>query len=135
MIDLEFSGKSKRDTQVRQRWKEYLDHLKNLGQDPEQQKEQLLIWTQRKYELLANLLYEMGVAVGYPFDKVEIMRGIYAPIGHANWEFETHAVRRLLLEILAGHRALPMDVRSLPAVEAPPAASATANLPAIQSNQ
>jgi len=129
MIDLEFSGKSKRDTQVRQRWKEYLDHLKNLGQDPEQQKEQLLIWTQRKDELLANLLYEMGVAVGYPFDKVEIMRGIYAPIGHANWEFETHALRKLLLEVLAGNRALPMDVRSLPAVERPPTP------PPIQSNQ
>lgn len=118
-IDLEFNGKGRKDQRVRRRWKEYLDHLGSLNQDPEEQKQQLDRWTDRGRDLLADLLYDMGLAVGYDFDKVHIRRGIYSPIGHANYEFETQAIRRLLLELLAGNRTLPMDVRSLPAMQPP----------------
>lgn len=118
--DLEFSGRgSGKDEQVRRRWREYHDHLNSLSQDPEQQRQQLPRWTERKDELLANLLVDMGSAVGYNFDIVQIRRGIYSPMGHQNFDLETQAIRRLLLEVLAGNRALPLDVRSLPAVQAP----------------
>ena len=118
MIDLEFGGRGKRNEKVRATWKEYLDHLCNLSEDPEQQRQQLPIWTERKDVLLAELLHEMGSAVGYKFDKVQIRRGIYAPRGHANWELETQLLRRFLIELLAGQRTLPLDVRSLPSAPA-----------------
>ena len=118
MIDLEFGGRGKRNEKVRATWKEYLDHLCNLSEDPEQQRQQLPIWTERKDVLLAELLHEMGSAVGYKFDKVQIRRGIYAPRGHANWELETQLLRRFLIELLAGNRTLPLDVRSLPSAPA-----------------
>ena len=70
--------------------------------------------TDRKDELLADLLHDMGLAVGYKFDRVQIRRGIYAPRGHADWEIENQLTRRLWLEVLTGRRALPMDVRSFP---------------------
>jgi uncharacterized protein DUF6680 len=101
-IDLEFSGRSRKDDQVRRRWREYHDHLNSLSQDPEQQRQQLPRWTERKDELLANLLLDMGSAVGYDFDIVQIRRGIYSPMGHTNFELETQAIRRLLIEVLAG---------------------------------
>ncbi len=118
MIDLEFGGRGKRNEKVRATWKEYLDHLCNLSEDPEQQRQQLPIWTERKDVLLAELLHEMGSAVGYKFDKVQIRRGIDAPRGHANWELETQLLRRFLIELLAGNRTLPLDVRSLPSAPA-----------------
>jgi FtsZ-binding cell division protein ZapB len=116
MIDLEFAGGGKKNEQVRRRWREYLDQLASLSQDPEQQKEQLPRWAERNRDLLADLLHDMGSAVGYEFDRVQILRGIYTPLGHANFEFETQAIRRLLLEVLIGNRPLPLDVRSLPVV-------------------
>ena len=89
-------------------------HLCSLPDDPEQQQQLLPTWTQRKDNLLAELLHDMGSAVGYKFDRVQILRGIYAPRGHANWELETQLLRRLSIQVLAGERALPLDVRSLP---------------------
>jgi len=114
MIDLEFAGRGKKDETVRTSWKVYLDHLCSLPDDPEQQQQQLPTWTQRKDDLLAELLCEMGSAVGYKFDRVQVLRGIYAPRGHANFELETQLLRRFLIELLAGQRTLPLDVRSLP---------------------
>jgi hypothetical protein len=114
MIDPEFSGASKKDENVRLRWKEYLDNLASLSNDPKEQEKQIPAWTQKNQDLLANLLHEMGLAVGYKFDKVQILRGIYSPKGHAQIELENQLIRRFLIELLAGHRTLPLDVRSLP---------------------
>jgi hypothetical protein len=118
-IDLEFNGNGKKDQEVRRRWKEYLDHLGSLSEDPERQKKQLDGWNQRNGDLLAELLYHMGLAVGYDFDKVHIRRGIYSPMGHANFDLETQLIRRGLIQVLAGERALPMDVRSFPPMQPP----------------
>jgi hypothetical protein len=112
MIDLEFAGRAKKNETVRTRWKNYFDHLCSVPQNPNEQ--QLATWTQRKDDLLAELLHDMGSAVGYKFDRVQILRGIYSPQGHANWEIETQLLRRLSIEILSGQRSLPLDVRSLP---------------------
>jgi hypothetical protein len=119
MIDLEFAGNNDIDKNVSTRWHEYLDHLNSLSQDPAVQEKQVPVWTERKDALFASLLHDMGKAVGYDFDTVQIRRGIYTPIGHANFEIETQALRRLLLQVLLGERTLPLDVRSLPQVQAP----------------
>ena len=124
-IDLEFNGKGKKDEQVRRRWKEYLDHLGSLSHDPEQKKNQIDAWNERNNDLLAELLHHMGLAVGYDFDKVHIRRGSYSPIGHANFDIETQAIRQGLIQVLEGKRTLPMDVRSLPGIPPPPATNAT----------
>jgi hypothetical protein len=119
MIELEFAGDNTADANVRRRWREYHDNLNSLPQDPAEQERQLPVWTQRNGELLANLLHDMGKAVGYDFDMVQIRRGIYTPVAHTNFEIETQALRRLLIEVLLGNRTLPLDVRSLPQVQAP----------------
>jgi hypothetical protein len=118
-IDLEFNGKGKKDENIRRLWKEYLDHLGSLSQDPEQKKNQVEAWHERNGTFLTELLYHMGLVVGYDFDKVHIRRGIYLPIGHANFDIETQALRQGLIEVLEGRRTLPMDVRSLPGIPPP----------------
>ncbi|MEO6871474.1 MAG: DUF6680 family protein [Chthoniobacterales bacterium] len=118
-IDLEFNGRRKKDRDVRQRWREYLDQLGSLSQDPQEQLRQLEGWMQRNQTHLENLLRDMGIAVGYDFDLVQIRRGIYTPRGHTAIELETQSIRRMILEVLAGMRTIPMDVRSLPAMQAP----------------
>ncbi len=121
MIDLEFAGKGHEDVEVRRRWKEYLDNLGSLAKDPD--KTQVEAWGQRNQDFLADLLVSMGKTVGYDFDRVQILRGIYTPVGHTNFELETQAIRRGLIEVLWGNRTIPMDVRSLPGMppsQAPP---------------
>jgi hypothetical protein len=132
LIDLEFAGRGKKKAQVRRRWREYLDQLGSLSQDPAQQQQQLEAWAQRNQEHLENLLHDMGLAVGYDFDLVQIRRGIYAPRGHTVYEWETQAIRRLLLEVLGGNRTLPLDVRSLPGMPSPPIAPPTSQPSQIQ---
>ena len=109
------------------------NHLGSLTQDPEEQARNLPVWTERSGNLLADLLHDMGMAVGYDFDRVQIRRGIYIPMGHANFEMETQLLRRLLIQLLVGERSLPLEVRSLPSVRqtlestTPPVASADAD--------
>ena len=116
MIDLEFAGEEQLDVEVRTAWKEYLDNLGDLPKDPD--KAQVEAWGKRNRDFLANLLVSMGEAVG--FDRVQILKGIYTPVGHTNFELETQAIRRGLVAVLWGDRAIPMDVRTLPPLAAPP---------------
>ena len=44
MIDLEFAGRGRKNETVKTRWKEYLDHLCSLPDDPEQRQQLLPTW-------------------------------------------------------------------------------------------
>lgn len=112
MIDLEFAGRGKKNKAVRDRWREYLDHLNSLSQDPEQQRQQLVGWIEKNGELLATLLCDMGKPLGYDFNVVDIRRGVYAPIAHANFEIEMLAIRRFLVDLSESRKDLPVSIRS-----------------------
>lgn len=105
-IDLEFNSKNG-SQRVIDAWKEYFDNLSN-GRDSN--KESLAVWVTRNEELLANLLYEMGISLGYKFDKVLIKRNIYSPVGHSKTEQETTEIRQGLATILRGEAAFPMII-------------------------
>lgn len=106
-IPLEFYGKSKRLGAIVGAWRTYLDHLgeRGLSQD---------VWASRRVDLLVDLLEKMGRFLNYEFDSVYIRKGFYAPEGHARLENEQELARRLILELLAGDRALTMDIRKWP---------------------
>jgi hypothetical protein len=116
MIDLEFTGSSNKDDQVRVAWKAYLDQLGALPKEDDQPA--MAVWDQQKTELFAKLLEVMGYSVGYKFDLVHIKRGIYAPRGHFNDELEQRATRRMLLEMLSGDRPLKIHTVLVPLNEA-----------------
>lgn len=106
-IDLEFSARKPKEKDVLDVWQQYLDHLGNRQMEAG-------AWNVRRVDLLVNLLYAMGQAVGYDFNKTQIKNGTYSPTAHGRIEEEQERVRTLVLELLEGHRDLPMRVTNIP---------------------
>jgi len=103
LVELEFRTSSSQDKKVVDCWKMYLSHLNNAQNYLPREG-----WEQRRGELLVDLLYEMGLAIGYSFEKSSIKTGAYSPQGYLNVSMETAESRKLWLEILRGNRGLPM---------------------------
>jgi len=116
-IEIEFYGKDTKSKAVFDAWKEYHDHLHASARDGKLLKgEDLKHWASKKEELLTELLYQMALSLGYSFDKVHIKRGHYYPTAYGNLELEQMIIREGLVRIMTGESALPMDVRSFPAI-------------------
>lgn len=107
-IDLEFSNETKYQ-KVISAWKEYFDNLSKKTET----KEETIVWNDRNVELLANLLFEMGRALGYNFDKALIKRNWYTPVGHGVIENENNLIRKGLLDVLNGNKSIPMSLLSI----------------------
>ena len=108
-IDLEFQGKKYKA--VTDSWKTYLDHLFHY---PKEDDKQQTVWAERRIDLLAKLLMEMGKSLDYSFDEVHVRRAIYAPEAHAQLDKENSLIRRGLVTLLHGDAHLKMDVTSFP---------------------
>jgi len=106
-IDLEFSSRRKAEKAVLDVWQQYLDHLGNTGMEA-------TAWATRRADLLVDLLYAMGQALGYDFNKTQIKNGTYAPGAHGRMETEQSRIRELTVELLEGRRSIPMHVTGLP---------------------
>ncbi len=102
-IDLEFYG-NKKYKKVLYAWKEYFDQL-CVKFNPEKE-EEFKAWNDKAEELLANLLYEMGLPLGFSFDKVTIKRNAYSPTGHTKADNENQQIRQLLIKILNGENSI-----------------------------
>ena len=111
-IDLEFSLKKPSEKAVLDVWQQYLDHLGDRQMDP-------TMWAMRRVELLVDLLYAMGKALGYDFNKTQIKNGTYSPSAHGRIESEQERVRALTLELLEGKRVLPLFVTNFPTQQVP----------------
>lgn len=113
MIDIDFYGirllgknwRTKKEKNVLTAWKTYLDHLNTPG---ELSGAVLDNWVSKKDDLLADLLYEISIAVGYDFDKVYLKRSIYLPRAHGNQFLDNEIIRHNLAQILDGKKPLPM---------------------------
>jgi hypothetical protein len=105
-IDLEFTGDSPSERDVRKIWREYLDHLSSLPAEPTARQQKLSSWLEKNQDYLAELLVAMGECVGYSFDKVYMKKGIYSPEGHAAEYFDNWAIRTSLRELLQNQRSL-----------------------------
>ncbi|UTW59796.1 hypothetical protein KFE96_05695 [Kordiimonas sp. SCSIO 12603] len=125
MIDMEFHAENK----VLEAWKAYFDILhqapevpkanggdeKELAQQQSLYDSRMLVWTNDRERLLAELLFEMSSTLGYKFDKTYIKRSIYSPQGHIDAEQEQQLLRRTLTDLILGKRHLPVLSISLPA--------------------
>lgn len=117
MIDLEFSGirlfrkpkPSPAEKRVLTAWKVYREHL-NSQYDPDS-KDSFENWRRRGNDRILELLVAVSQALGYSYDAVDLERDAYAPIAFFNLEFEQLALRKFLLDVVTGKRAIPMEVR------------------------
>lgn len=101
-IDIEFYNVSK----VSEAWKEYHDHLFQASKIDAENKEAWAAWTVKKEDLLTNLLSQMATFLKYNFDNVHIKRGHYHPKAYVDIETELMIIRRALVELLSGRKAL-----------------------------
>jgi hypothetical protein len=132
MIDLVFYGahpfgihrRSKTEATVLDAWKEYHNHL---NQPRMTETAALTVWVSNGDKLFVDLLFAIAQDVRFKFDRVQLKTSGYSPIAHGELEYEQNAVRKLALELLAGKRALKMDVASFPADEEALRAQANVN--------
>ena len=103
MIDIAFYS----DKEVISSWKIYYDHLSNKPLD-----EYTVTWHGKCEDLLIELLYTMAQYLDYDFDKVQLKRGCYRPMGHDNIESDHQKILKGLTSILDGENAIPITFRS-----------------------
>jgi hypothetical protein len=102
LVDLEFNGKDKKDGEVRAQWRILLDHFNNYSEAKEP--------VEKAQELTRGLLKAMAKCFDYDFDEVYLKRGAYYPKYFVDVEMEQTALRKQLLEVLAGNRRLPVGI-------------------------
>ncbi|HVZ24086.1 MAG TPA: DUF6680 family protein [Vicinamibacterales bacterium] len=128
-IEIEFSSGRGSDKKVADAWRLYLDHL-NDTVDPNDSGA-LTQWGKKGDDLLTDLLYEMSQALQFEFDKVALKKGIYSPKAHGEMEIDQYMLRKYLVELMAGKRAIwsgiftgdkpvRMEVTNLTDIGAPP---------------
>ena len=109
LVGLEFHGKEY--SKVISAWNIYLDHLSSFPKDEETLGK---MWAEKCNDLLSDLLYEMGISLGFEFDKVHIKKAGYIPKGYTDQESDQNYIRRATIEVLDGNRPLPLKIVSIP---------------------
>ena len=104
-IEMEFSSGRGSDKEVARAWRVYLDHLGDTNVDRDDQGA-IARWGDKSNDLLVELLFEMSRALKFDFDKVSIRKGVYSPRAHGELETDQFLVRKFLLELMEGKRAI-----------------------------
>jgi len=111
LIDIEFPPMRKRFKKVRSAWRAYLTHLNEQApRDPQL----AAVFFAKRDELFTDVLYEMGSALGFDFDKTQIGKDVYSTVYHGKLEADQETIRTKLVEILTGKAAFPMTVLQFP---------------------
>lgn len=108
MIDLTFYGKSvakrtKQEQGVLDTWKEYLDHL--YEPFPENEAE-IKVFQAHREELVTNLLSAIASERGLKFDRVQLKKGSYMPVGYEQQEQQQKALLDGAVKVFKGERAI-----------------------------
>lgn len=114
MIDIYFYGKgpskrSKTETKVLEAWKIYHDLLSDKYEP-----DQVIVWNSRLEDYFIDLMVAMSDDLRYSFDKVQIKRSSYFPVGHSNMEITNEKIRNATLNVLEGKVPLKMFIDNIP---------------------
>jgi hypothetical protein len=111
-IELEFRGRSAKKKAVRDAWRLYADKLNEHVDDKNEAL--LTAWITSRDNLFTELVFSMSKALGFDFDRVQIMRGIYYPRGHGELEERQRNILISLERVLSGAQPIPMKVTEVP---------------------
>lgn len=126
MIDLAFYGtrvlgkvwRRKGSQAVLDAWHDYHAHLTVPVQNRPANEGEQRDWNGRCDELFTNLLDRLAAVMSYKFERAALKGGSYSPEAHGTVALQQQAIRHLAIEVLAGNKNLPMEVKAWPA-EAP----------------
>lgn len=93
-------------------WHDYHAHL-SIENRPTTEAE-VRDWNGRGDELFTNLLDRLATATNFKFERAQLKTGSYSPDAHLTVELELQAVRRLVIDVLSGKQALPMEIKNAP---------------------
>jgi hypothetical protein len=119
MIDIAFYGRrifgvrlqSKSEKNVSRAWRALFDALSPPGDNsPEANR----VAAAARIEKFNVLLETLAIAQGYDFDPVELKNNRYSPEAHLTLDAQNEALRSGLVAILAGERALKMEMTNVP---------------------
>jgi len=115
-IPLEFHS----DKKVLDAWRLYSSHLNMPQRAPSADDADAKRWLERKFDLLVELVYEIGQTLDYEhLDKALLRDNLYVPKGYADVEEEWRQIRAAWLQVLNGQRPLAMTVLGSVQVERP----------------
>ncbi|CAB3805639.1 DUF6680 family protein [Pararobbsia alpina] len=111
MIDLTFysrvlighSMRTKKEQDVLDAWKEYLDHLSTP--EPNEEAAKAAFYGSRE-ELFINLLADLAKERRFTFDRVHLKKGAYAPMAHGMIEEKQLAMLDGAAEVFGGRRPI-----------------------------
>lgn len=122
MIDLAFYGRrilgkvwrTEHSQAVLDAWHNYHAHLTLPSERRPQNEAEQRDWGGRADELFTNLLDCIATATNYQFQRSELKGGSYSPEAHGTVELQQQAIRHLAIELLAGNKALPLEIKAWP---------------------
>ncbi|WP_424832461.1 DUF6680 family protein [Ruegeria sp.] len=103
IVELEFYDKK----DVRSAFQKYIEHLSSP--EPNGGDEDLDRYYDHRSDLFMDLVYQIGVVVGYNFDKRELERRSYVPKGWNDDQFIQRKNAAMLNQLLEGQRPLPVS--------------------------
>jgi hypothetical protein len=115
-IPLEFHS----DKKVLDAWRLYSSHLNQPQHNPNADDADAKRWLEKKFDLLIDLVYEIGKTLSYEhLDKSLLRDNLYVPKGYADVEEEWRQIRMAWLQVLNGQRPLVMTLVGPVQVEPP----------------
>lgn len=112
-VPVEFYGDSKKLKKINEAWKLYLDHHDEWLNKTD-------AWSQKRHDLLLDLLHRMAQFLNYDFTKAQIDRDIYSPKAHGDLATDQEVIRKGVVALLKGEISLPMAVKEFPTTEPTP---------------
>lgn len=77
-------------------------------------------WGDKRFELLIDLVYEIGKTLGYDrIDKATLRDDLYVPKGYEDQEEEFRQIRQAMLQVLKGQHPVPVTMVGSVEVAAP----------------
>ncbi len=104
LVEVEFFEQEKIITA----WKDYLTELSIPFSEEENER---FLKSQKLNELLTKLIHEIAKVLNLKIEQLDILRTNYSPQGWQNDEDQQRYLRILLINLLGGHGALPVQVR------------------------
>lgn len=109
MISIEFRGP--KFTKVRSAWRAYFSHL---CEEPPEDPHAKAVYFGKRPDLFVDVLQEMATALGYEFDRTQILKEAYVTRYQEEVEADQNILRKKILEVLTGKAAIPMGVVYFP---------------------
>ena len=99
-IEVEFSNGSRKEKRVLEAWRLYLDHLST----PQNSNDEL--WRNKGDDLFLGLLYAMSQALEFAFSELDLKNNVYSPRAHGDLELDQYLLRKYIVEVMDGKRAI-----------------------------